>query len=49
MSEVLFHSNYDSRLEIIRFFFSHENREWSEYETFHFLKCKQRWQMINKF
>lgn len=37
MSEVLFHSNYDSRLEIIRFFF-HENREWSEYETFHLLK-----------
>lgn len=40
MSEVLFHSNYDSRLEIIRFF-SHKNREWSEYETFHLLKCKQ--------
>lgn len=29
MSEVLFHSNYDSRLEIIRFFFSRKSRmEW---------------------
>lgn len=39
MSEVLFHSNYDSRLDVIRFFF--EIREWSESGTFHLLKCKQ--------
>lgn len=32
MSEVLFHSNYDSRLDIIRFFF--EIRKWSESKHF---------------
>lgn len=37
MFEVLFHSNYDSRLEKNVVFF-HENREWSEYETVHLLK-----------